>query len=321
MARRRKYLNNRDILIQIHLSKMTYCAFRDSAIDNQQDIIFEDISEINKQTIQEGIEARAKRLSKLTEEKIKPDDIDKLDVVFRIMTTEHIPLVPKKKVKVKAVPVIRNVIEDLDFEYQDLTEVIENHDADIEMVPMRTNFHPFFHYRVDSNNTPYLVGKSHWKGTLEVGEFNQTFGRTSNELAKMYMKLCDRYGTRSNWRGYTYNDEMRGAALVQLSQVGLKFNELKSDNPFAYYTAIVTNSFTRVLLNEKKMQNIRDDILEENGLAPSWTRQQTHSDVKETERSRRMYKSHSQRYREANTAKAEEERQQAKEQAKQQAEE
>jgi len=93
---------------------------------------------------------------------------------------------------------------------------------------------------------------------------------------------------------------------MQLIQVGLKFNELKSDNPFAYYTAIVTNSFTRVLLNEKKMQNIRDDILEENGLAPSWTRQQATSDAKEIEDSRKMYQAQTTRIKEENARVAEE---------------
>jgi hypothetical protein len=66
---------------------------------------------------------------------------------------------------------------------------------------------------------------------------------------------------------------MRGQALLQLSQIGLQFDESKSQNPFAYYTAAITNSFTRVLNIEKKMQNIRDDILEQNGLNPSYTRQ------------------------------------------------
>ena len=47
----------------------------------------------------------------------------------------------------------------------------------------------------------------------------------------------------------------------------------KSANPFAYYTAAITNSFCRVLNTEKRNQNIRDDILEINGLNPSWTRQ------------------------------------------------
>jgi hypothetical protein len=61
--------------------------------------------------------------------------------------------------------------------------------------------------------------------------------------------------------------------LLQLSQIGLQFDESKSQNPFAYYTAAITNSFTRILNLEKKNQNIRDDMLEHAGLNPSWTRQ------------------------------------------------
>ena len=95
----------------------------------------------------------------------------------------------------------------------------------------------------------------------------------TEKLALMFMKLCERYATKGNWRGYTYNDEMRGQALLQLSTVGLQFNEAKSQNPFAYYTAIVNNAFTRVLNIEKRNQVIRDDILEQNDLTPSFTRQ------------------------------------------------
>jgi hypothetical protein len=86
------------------------------------------------------------------------------------------------------------------------------------------------------------------------------------------MKLCDRYATRGNVRGYTYNDEMRGQAILQLAQIGLQFDESKSNNPFAYYTAAVTNSFVRVINLEKRNQNIRDDILELNDMAPSYSR-------------------------------------------------
>ena len=76
-----------------------------------------------------------------------------------------------------------------------------------------------------------------------------------------------------NVRGYTYNDEMRGQAILQLAQIGLQFDESKSQNPFAYYTAAVTNSFVRVINIEKRNQNIRDDILEMNDMNPSFTRQ------------------------------------------------
>ena len=60
---------------------------------------------------------------------------------------------------------------------------------------------------------------------------------------------------------------------MQLSQIGLQFDESKSENPFAYYTAAITNSFTRILNVEKKNQSLRDDILQENGMTPSHTRQ------------------------------------------------
>jgi len=117
---------------------------------------------------------------------------------------------------------------------------------------------------------------------MENGHFSQEHGQMTNRLAQMFIKLCERYATRSNWRGYTYNEEMRGQALLQLSQIGLQFDESKSQNPFAYYTAAITNSFTRVLNIEKKNQNIRDDILEANGMNPSWTRQYRDADKKFT---------------------------------------
>jgi hypothetical protein len=106
-----------------------------------------------------------------------------------------------------------------------------------------------------------------------VEPLNHPSGKMTNELARMFLKLCKRYATRANWRGYTANDEMQSQALLQLSQIGLQFDESKSDNPFAYYTAAITNSFTRILNIEKKNQNIRDDLLELAQMKPSSTRQ------------------------------------------------
>jgi hypothetical protein len=66
---------------------------------------------------------------------------------------------------------------------------------------------------------------------------------------------------------------MKGQAILQLAQIGLQFDESKSQNPFAYYTAAVTTSFVRVINIEKRNQRVRDDILEMNDLNPSYTRQ------------------------------------------------
>lgn len=275
------YLNNRDILKEIHLSKNTYCRFQDPDRDHQYDIILPSVSKINQRSIAEARRNRAARLTRQTGQEVLEKTITNTELVFRVMTWEHIPMAPKKMPKTTTKK--RNLEDILDLENK-LPDPVED-DAVEELIPepasdpthVRVNFPPFFHYRIDENKLPYLVGKSHWRGDFETGEYCRDHGNMTRRLAEMFIKLCERYATRSNWRGYTYNDEMRGQALLQLSQVGLQFDEAKSQNPFAYYTATITNSFTRILNLEKKNQNIRDDILEINGLNPSWTRQNSGS--------------------------------------------
>ena len=265
------YLNNRDILKQIHLSKNTYCSYLDPVTDNQYDIILPSLAKINQRTVAEARRNRADRL-KREGTVIDPKKIANTDLVFRITCWEHIPMAPKKVSKNAAKKKKIEDIFDLDLPEDDpLAELIDIPVLDPKHV--RLNFPPFYHYRLDANKVPVQVGKSHWIGDFDTGEFSKDHGQVTRTLATMYMKLCERYATRSNWRGYTYNEEMRGQALLQLSQIGLQFDESKSQNPFAYYTAAITNSFTRVLNLEKKNQNIRDDMLEHAGLNPSWTRQ------------------------------------------------
>jgi len=261
MARRVKYLNNRDLLKEIHKSKNSYCSFTKKEY-HQYDSILPNLEKINIRTIAEAKRNQAARIAKANYEDAienfvgnkKPSQKDfeidyrkvkKQDVVFRIMTFEHVPLAPGRKKTVKT--------------------TADKHE--------KVNFPPFQHWKFDDNDNLICVGKSHWKGDLHTGEFCKTHGQTTDNLARMWMKLCERYATRGNVRGYTYNDEMRGQAILQLTQIGLQFDESKSDNPFAYYTAAVTNSFVRIINIEKKNQNIRDDILEMNGMNPSWTRQ------------------------------------------------
>jgi len=259
--KRVNYLNNRDLLKQIHLSKNTYCSYV-SPEDSDYDIIVKDVKKINTTTVNQARKLRAKRLTqeaweaakaaggkknklKMSDYEVSPRKVEKTDLVFRVMTYDHIP-------------------EDLKRKNNPKTEADEH---------TKVNFPPFQHYRLDQKGNLKCVGKSHWIGGMSNGQFSLTHGKITNELARMYLKLCERYGTRSNWRGYTYNDEMQSQALMQLSQIGLQFDESKSENPFAYYTAAITNSFTRILNIEKKNQNIRDDIMEQNDLMPSMSRQ------------------------------------------------
>ena len=272
-APRVNYLNNRDILKEIHLSKNTYCSYRDPVNDHQYDIILPSVGKINQRTIAEARRNRAARLSRDLGEKVNEKKIPHTDLVFRITCWDHIPMAPKKVPKAAAKK--RSIEDILGFSELPSEDPLEDliDEPMLDPVHVRVNFPPFWQYRLDEDKKPFLVGKSHWIGDFKTGEYSRDHGNMTRKLAHMFMKLCERYATRSNWRGYTYNEEMRGQALLQLSQIGLQFDESKSQNPFAYYTAAITNSFTRVLNIEKKNQNIRDDILEMNGLNPSWTRQ------------------------------------------------
>jgi hypothetical protein len=253
-----KYLTNKDLLREIHLSKNTYCTYIQPEY-SEYDMIIPNLSKLNIRTIAEAKRTKAAILSKQAyqraqqlDKKVSAKDfeidykkIKKQDLVFRVMTFDHVPLAPGRK--------------------KTLKNTADSHE--------KVNFPPFQHWKYDDNDNLICVGKSHWKGDLITGEFNKEHGQMTNNLARMFIKLCERYATRGNVRGYTYNDEMRGQAILQLTQIGLQFDESKSNNPFAYYTAAVTNSFVRIINIEKRNQNIRDDILEINGMNPSWTRQ------------------------------------------------
>jgi hypothetical protein len=253
-----KYLTNKDLLREIHLSKNTYCSYTKSEY-HDYDSILPSLDKINIRTIADAKRNHAAKLSKQahlaaqeTQGKklqAKEFDIDyrkigKSDLVFRIMTFDHIPLAPGRKKTIK--------------------NTADSHE--------KVNFPPFQHWKFDDQDNLVCVGKSHWVGGMKSGKYSKEHGQMTDNLARMFLKLCERYATRGNVRGYTYNDEMKGQAILQLTQIGLQFDESKSDNPFAYYTAAVTNSFVRIINIEKRNQNIRDDILEINGMNPSWTR-------------------------------------------------
>lgn len=277
------YLNNKDILKEIHASKNSYCSFvepeyhrYDLIIDKPDSDIITSLKYAAKPAqIKQAKEVRAARLSVETGEKVDPKKIPTTDLIFRVMTWEHVPVAqkqPRKTVKKKTAKDIFVFEDDEDSDFSDLEDKSTKGEVE-DMVHVKVNFPPFQHYKIDENGTWHCVGKSHWIGGMENGHFSKDHGNITNKLARMYMMLCDKYAMKFNWRGYTYNDEMKASAILQLTYVGLRFNEAKSANPFAYYTAAITNSFCRVLNTEKRNQNIRDDILEMNGLNPSFSRQ------------------------------------------------
>lgn len=176
--------------------------------------------------------------------KITTDDILTGDLIIRLMTYSHIP-------------------EDKNWKPEKpKTKAKDGY--------IKVNFPPFQLFILE-NGVPRCVGLSHYNRD----EFNSDYGRTSEILGEMYMRLVDKISKKGSFRNYTYIDEMKASALVQLSQVGLLFDEGRSanPNPFAFYTTVVTNVFKRVLNNEKRVRDTRDDLIEIAGHNPSYSRQ------------------------------------------------
>ena len=114
--RKINYLNNKDILAEIAKSKNTFCSYTDPEYAIY-DLILPSIEKVNIRTIADAKRARAKRLAqkafekaKLEGKKVKQAEfeidykkIDKYDLIFRIMTFDHIPEEPGRKKNPKTI--------------------------------------------------------------------------------------------------------------------------------------------------------------------------------------------------------------------------
>ena len=234
------YLNNKDILKEIHKSKSTYCSFNNNS--SEYDIILSDISEI-LDNIAQAKQNKADRLTKSAVEaqaelgvKIKadsvavdPNTLKTNELVFRVMTWEHIPPLTEVVEKSKSC---------------DLSELFEiaptEYDIDLPIPDLpdrpakytKVNFPPFQHFSITDNDQIVCIGKSHWKGNIDTGTFSKEHGNMTPKLATMFIKLCERYATRSNWRGYCVDSDTE--ALTQRGWLGI--DQITEDDTILSYS-------------------------------------------------------------------------------------
>jgi DNA-directed RNA polymerase specialized sigma24 family protein len=98
----------------------------------------------------------------------------------------------------------------------------------------------------------------------------KTKGVMTDKLAGMLMMLTRKYAKKGNFVNYTYNEDMVSYALMMLVRTWNSFNPEKSNNPFAFYTQCIKNSFVQYLNQEKRQRNIRDMLLVDQGMNPSY---------------------------------------------------
>jgi hypothetical protein len=103
---------------------------------------------------------------------------------------------------------------------------------------------------------------------IELG-LSKKEDRMTKKFELMLIMLCDRYAKKGNFANYSYLDDMKGSAMLNLCKIWRSFDETLYDNPFAYYTQSIKNSFVQYLNKEKRQRTIKDTLLVRQGLDPS----------------------------------------------------
>jgi DNA-directed RNA polymerase specialized sigma24 family protein len=95
-------------------------------------------------------------------------------------------------------------------------------------------------------------------------------GEMTPKLANMLTLLCNRYSKRANFINYPYNDDMQSYAMLMLVRTWRSFDPEKGSNPFAFFTQCIKHSFIQYLNQEKRQRNIKDQMLVDLGMTPSF---------------------------------------------------
>lgn len=95
-------------------------------------------------------------------------------------------------------------------------------------------------------------------------------GRLTDKLARMLMLIAERYSYHPWFGGYSYREDLVSAAVANLARNWHKFDPEKSSNPFSYYTTACYRSFQAVIEAEREASDLRDKLLVEAGVSPSF---------------------------------------------------
>lgn len=124
-----------------------------------------------------------------------------------------------------------------------------------------------------AKNSITVAGKTRYLNNKELlAEVmrSKEMGQMSNELAMMLQLLCSRYAKKGNFINYSYNEDMQAYALMMLVRTWNSFDPEKSNNPFAFFTQCIKNSFIQFLNQEKRQRDVRDVMLIDQGMNPSY---------------------------------------------------
>lgn len=297
----RYFLKNSNLLEEIHKSKITYCCY-ENELYTDYDVICEDYSLVTPNVISKFFTKNSDReyiiVRVMTSEHISEyiGDVTKLNLQdikmspfkhfyisredFQQVYKKHIYCIEDIENHNNKILLLKEEIKDnnKNIRFNKLNKDLQipykefNQQCNLEITKLVTKIKELTSgFSIDIKNVMKEVLRSHWKGkTIESGEYCITHGNLTYSLVRMLMMLVDQFAKSGNWSGYTYLEDMKSSALVQLCDVALKFEESKSNNAFAYLTQIASMKFTATLNGEKTQSRIKSQLLQSIGYDASY---------------------------------------------------
>lgn len=100
------------------------------------------------------------------------------------------------------------------------------------------------------------------KGVLEAENTGDEVPIIPDDISMKFIQIATNLGSKGNFSGYTYKDEMILDAIENCIKAVHNFDPEKSKNPFAYFTQISWYAFLRRIEAEKKQTYIKYKSLE-----------------------------------------------------------
>ena len=78
-----------------------------------------------------------------------------------------------------------------------------------------------------------------------------------------FIRLTNGIASKSNFRGYSYIEDMKHEAIIVCIKYAHNFNIEKSKNAFAYFSQFIFTSFLQYLNKEKKLRNTKFELVKD----------------------------------------------------------
>lgn len=116
------------------------------------------------------------------------------------------------------------------------------------------------------NNRDFLTALVQYRDQAKQAE-NEGLPRPQipKYIGECFIKIANHLSFKPNFVNYSYKDDMISDGIENCIQCVLNFDPEKSQNPFAYFTQIITYAFIRRINKEKRQMEIKEKIIERTG--------------------------------------------------------